>query len=113
LRYPGWRCYEIAGLIAPDGKNREQEDSSMNRAMTGAVIATAVASLFAAKIAVAEYNQKGEEAKKVHCHNVNECKGKGECGTATHDCAGKNACKGKGWISLTEEECKERGGQVK
>jgi hypothetical protein len=27
-------------------------------------------------------------------------------------CKGKNACKGKGWISLTEKECKAKGGTV-
>jgi uncharacterized membrane protein len=85
----------------------------MNTAMKGAVIATAVAGLFATKVAFAGHHEGGQEAKKVHCYGVNECKGKGECGTATHDCHGKNACKGKGWIALTAAECKDKGGEVK
>ena len=83
--------------------------------MKGAIIAAAVGSLFVARAALADVHHDGEakEAKKVHCHGVNECKGHGKCGTATHDCAGKNACKGKGWISLSADECKGRGGEVK
>jgi hypothetical protein len=86
----------------------------MNIPMKGALIAAAVGSLFAAKVALADTHEKGaEEARRVHCQGVNACKGKGQCGGATHDCGGKNACKGKGWIELTEAECKERGGTVK
>jgi hypothetical protein len=85
----------------------------MKSSIKGAVIATAVASLFAAKVAVAGQHDGGQAAKKVHCEGVNECKGKGECGGVGHDCAGNNQCKGKGWISLTEEECKAKGGTVK
>jgi uncharacterized membrane protein len=85
----------------------------MKSSIKGAVIATAVASLFAAKVAVAEQHESGQAAKKVHCQGVNECKGKGECGGAGHDCAGNNQCKGKGWISLSEADCKAKGGTVK
>ena len=86
----------------------------MKTKMKGAIIAAAVASLFVARGALADHHEgEAKEAKKVHCHGVNECKGHGKCGTATHDCAGKNACKGKGWISLSSDECKSRGGEVK
>ena len=49
---------------------------------------------------------------QVRCGGVNDCKGKGECGGASHDCAGKNECKGKGWISASEADCKAKGGTV-
>ncbi len=85
----------------------------MKSSIKGAVIATVVASLFAAKVAVAEQHDHGQTGKKVHCEGVNECKGKGECGGAGHDCAGNNQCKGKGWISLSDAECKAKGGTAK
>jgi uncharacterized membrane protein len=88
----------------------------MNTSTKGALIATAVASLFAANAVFASQHEGGAtDAKeaKVHCYGVNECKGKGACGTADHTCAGQNACKGKGWIALSDKECQERGGTVK
>jgi hypothetical protein len=86
----------------------------MKTHVKGAVIATAVASMFLARGAFAQgEGAKGTEATKVHCEGVNECKGKGACGGAGHDCAGKNACKGKGWIDLSAAECKAKGGTVK
>jgi hypothetical protein len=75
----------------------------------GAIIASAVAGMFAAAVpAVA--NAKGEA--KVKCMGVNSCKTKGECGTKDHSCAGQNACQGKGWISVTEKECKDKKGTI-
>jgi hypothetical protein len=85
----------------------------MEMPLKGALIATAVASLFAAGVALASQHEEGKAEAKVHCYGVNECKGKGMCGTAEHDCAGKNACKGKGWIPLSDKDCKAKGGQVK
>ena len=87
----------------------------MTKSMKGLVIASAVASMFAAN-AFAEDKAPAKGAKdasaKVRCANVNECKAKGECGGAGHDCAGQNECKGKGWVSLAEKECKAKGGKV-
>lgn len=85
----------------------------MTRGTKGLAIAAAAAALFAVKVAVAGSQEGATEAKKVKCEGVNECKGKGECGGATHDCAGKNACKGKGWIETSEAECKAKGGKIK
>ena len=50
---------------------------------------------------------------KGECHNMNACKGQGACGGADSSCAGTNECKGKGWLSLTEAECKDKGGEFK
>jgi hypothetical protein len=87
----------------------------MTRSMKGIMIASAVASLFATNsFAGDKAPTKGtkEAAAKISCGGANECKGKGACGGPGHDCAGNNECKGKGWISLTEKECKARGGTV-
>lgn len=56
----------------------------------------------------------GNDAETVECYGINECKGKGECGSAAAgtSCAGTNECKGKGWISLTAEDCKDKGGST-
>jgi hypothetical protein len=89
----------------------------MTKKMKGALIATAVASLFAGSAFAGDKATKApakddKAAAKVSCEGVNECKAKGECGNAEHECGGQNACKGKGWISLTEKECKAKGGKV-
>ena len=51
-------------------------------------------------------------AANVKCTGVNECKGKGACAGAGNACAGKNECKGKGVTSMTEADCKAKGGTV-
>ena len=87
----------------------------MTKSMKGTVIASAVASLFAANAFAGDKAPKKdtkEASAKVNCSGVNECKAKGECGGAGHDCAGQNECKGKGWVSLSEKECKTKGGKV-
>ncbi|MBT7610824.1 MAG: hypothetical protein HN576_13770 [Bacteriovoracaceae bacterium] len=45
-----------------------------------------------------------------HCHGVNTCKSKSECGGKVHGCAGLNQCKGKGWVRKSETECTELKG---
>lgn len=54
----------------------------------------------------------GEKVSKVDCGGVNECKGKGTCKTEKHGCGGQNACKGQGVLTMTEDECKAKGGTV-
>ena len=85
----------------------------MKSQIKGAMIATAVATLFLAKGVMAAEEGGKAEAKKVHCEGVNACKGQGACGGAGHDCAGKNACKGKGWVEMSADECKAKGGTAK
>ncbi len=87
--------------------------SDVTSVLKGALIATAVAGLFAttgcqsSKSAV-----RGAGGDVVMCQGANSCKGKGACKTATHACAGKNACKGKGWIKLNRADCQAKGGTV-
>ena len=88
----------------------------MNKTIKGIVFASAVASMFASAAFAGDKAPK-KDAKagadtEVRCGGVNECKGKGACGGATHGCAGENACKGKGWIKLSDKDCKAKGGTI-
>jgi uncharacterized membrane protein len=86
----------------------------MNTATKGALVATAVAALFAAHGALAANKDAGKaEAQKVKCEGVNECKGQGACHGVSNECAGQNACKGKGWIETSAADCKAKGGKFK
>jgi hypothetical protein len=80
----------------------------------GAVVAAAVAGLFAANVAMADTHEGGaKEAGKVKCEGINSCKGTGACGGADHGCHGKNECKGKGWVvTSSAKECTDKGGKV-
>lgn len=75
----------------------------------GAMVASAVAGLFAAG---APGVVTAKESAKVKCAGVNSCKGKGQCHSATTSCAGMNSCKGKGWVEMTDKECKEKKGTI-
>ena len=84
----------------------------MKSSLKGALIAAAVAGLFAANTTPAADDAK-KEAKDVKCAGANACKGKGACGGANHDCAGKNACKGQGWEKVSSaKQCTDKGGKV-
>src|SRR5262245_58819641 len=81
-----------------------------------AVLASAVAAMFAANAAHA-----GDEAaapakapaKGVKCAGINSCKGKGSCKGADNDCKGMNGCKGKGWtMAKSEKACTSKKGTV-
>jgi hypothetical protein len=81
-----------------------------NSALSGTAIALAAAGLFASGAAIAPASAAG--GTKVQCIGVNACKGKSECATEKNACAQQNACKGQGWTTLTEKECRTRGGVV-
>lgn len=89
----------------------------MNK-MTGAVVASMVAGLFAASAFAASSTAKKDDSSKttsskVKCTGVNDCKGKGECSQDGHGCSGNNSCKGKGWVTMdSEKACKAKGGSV-
>ena len=80
--------------------------------LSGAVIAAAVASMFASS-AAAHPNHAKEKSKGVKCAGINACKGRGECGGADSSCRGLNDCKGQSWITVaTRKQCADRGGKV-
>jgi len=78
----------------------------------GALIASAVAALFAAGF-VGPPTSPARAADEAHCYGINACKGKGDCGGKGHSCAGENVCKGKGYLKLDKETClKIQGGRL-
>ncbi len=82
-------------------------------AAKGAILATAVAMMFAANPALAhEAGSSSSQAAKVKCLGANDCKGKSACKTATSPGPGQNSCAGKGLImTSSEKECKDKGGK--
>lgn len=76
--------------------------------LTGLVIATAAAGLFA----TANISTAAEEAK-VQCEGANACKGQSSCKTANNACKGQNACKGKGKAEMTQKACDEAKAKAK
>lgn len=94
----------------------------MKNLKTGTLIAIAAGGLFfsACKKDEASSGDKSgatpaptaEKTSKVDCGGVNECKGQGTCKQETHGCGGQNECKGKGVLTMTEADCKAKGGTV-
>ena len=76
--------------------------------ITGLALAAAAAAMFMAAPAANAAKHEGKE----HCTGVNACKGKAECKTASNACKGMNACKGQGFISMSEKDCKAKGGKI-
>jgi hypothetical protein len=89
----------------------EHKESPMkNRALKGVAIAGALATLMAPAVAFAG---KSKATKGVHCEGTNDCKGKGNCKSASHDCKGKNDCKGQGFtVAKNAKACEAKGGKV-
>jgi hypothetical protein len=81
----------------------------MPNAVKSALIASAVATLFAAGPTMAKPKTG---AKRVKCAGVNKCAGKGTCKGAKNDCGAKNSCRGLGWVIKTEKACAKAGGKV-
>jgi hypothetical protein len=79
------------------------------RTLSGAAIAAAAAGLFMSQAAIPAF---AAEQAKVNCAGVNACKGKSECAGSKNGCAGQNECKGQGWMSMSEKDCKAKGGKV-
>ena len=83
---------------------------------TGALIALAAGSLFAAacnkKDEAKSAAASTEKTESVKCMGVNECKGHGACKTASNACAGQNGCKGHGMMEMPKAECDAKGGTV-
>jgi hypothetical protein len=81
-----------------------------SKTIKGAMIAGAVASMFAAGQAFAAATGA---AANVKCSGLNACKGAGACGGAGNSCKGQNACKGKGiTMTASEKDCTDKKGKV-
>jgi hypothetical protein len=80
--------------------------------MKNAVLATAVASLFASGAAFAKGKTDKKASSQVMCEGINECKGHGACKSASNACKGQNGCKGQGQTETTAKDCKDKGGKV-
>jgi hypothetical protein len=77
----------------------------------GAMVAAAVAGLFATATPQVAVAGAPDAPKKGRCEGGNACKGKGACSGAKNSCAGQNGCKGKGWTESTADDCKKAGGK--
>lgn len=75
--------------------------------LSGVTLAAAAAAMFA----VAPMGSAVAGEKEGKCFNVNSCKGKSECATASTSCNGQNACAGKGWVKKTKSDCEGAGGK--
>lgn len=86
----------------------------MKSSLKGAVLASAVATLFSAGIATAgDKMVKTSGTAAVKCAGVNACAGKGGCKSVKNACAGKNACKGQSWVQeKSAKACTDQGGTV-
>jgi len=90
-----------------------REMASMTKAkLTGAMLATAVALVFAASAVQAADSASSAPAPQVKCVGGNSCKGKSACASAQNGCQGQNACKGKGYVmTSTVKQCIAAGGK--
>ena len=82
--------------------------------VTGAMLATAVALMFASNVARAADSSSPAPAaaSQVKCVGGNACKGQSACQSANSGCQGQNACKGKGYVMTpTAKECVAAGGK--
>jgi hypothetical protein len=91
----------------------------MNKRTKGALLASAVATLFLATAAMAQepgaMSSSGSQMQgaTVKCIGANSCKGHSACKSAQNDCKGQNACKGKGFVNTSsQEECAQKGGHT-
>jgi hypothetical protein len=75
----------------------------------GALVASAVAGLFAAATPAVVF---AKDTGKVKCTGINDCKGKGACKSSASSCKGMNECKGKGMVETTAKECSAKKGTV-
>lgn len=83
-----------------------------NTLRAGSLIAAGAAALILS--GCADYGSKPVSANvaQVHCLGVNSCKGTSDCKTAENACKGMNACKGHGFLSMSAQECTDKGGKI-
>ena len=85
--------------------------------MRGTQVATAMATLLAMTACGSSDDgddDTGSTSQTVKCEGINECAGQSECATSdgTSSCEGLNECAGQGWITVSPEECAQKGGTV-
>ncbi|MEP6823230.1 MAG: hypothetical protein ABI919_00320 [Ramlibacter sp.] len=80
-------------------------------ALTAAALALA-SSAFAADTPKIASGKAVGAADKVHCYNVNECKGQGDCKTSANSCKGQAACKGQGFKATSAKDCLGKNGVI-
>jgi uncharacterized membrane protein len=82
--------------------------------LTGAMLATAVALIFAGNTVhgADSTDSKAAASSQVKCVGGNACKGQSLCQSANSGCKGQNACKGKGYVMTpSSKECVAAGGK--
>ncbi|MEY2661471.1 MAG: hypothetical protein RLZZ123_2643 [Pseudomonadota bacterium] len=90
----------------------------MSSFQSSTALALATAALAVASGAFAATPPKGASGAavaaddKVHCYNINSCKGTAECKTTANECKGQNACKGQGFKAETAKSCLGKGGVI-
>ncbi len=67
---------------------------------------------FAAEPPAGSMGKAISAADKVHCYNVNSCKGQADCKTAQNECKGQNSCKGHGFKAMKAGECLGASGVI-
>lgn len=84
--------------------------NARRRAISGATLAVAAASVFYGLYKSVEVFTPKAEAGSIACYGINACKGQTACSTAQNACTGQNACKGQGWLNVSAKECTAKGG---
>jgi uncharacterized membrane protein len=94
----------------------------MKSNLTGAMIASAVATLFSAGCATSStqaaamdgHDKQGAAMSGgVMCKGINSCKGSGSCKGDSNSCGSQNSCKGQGLTSVdSAKTCSDKGGTV-
>lgn len=80
-------------------------------ALTAAALALA-STAFAAETPKVASGKAVAGTDKVHCYNVNACKGQADCKTAANACKGQGSCKGQGFKAVTAKECLNQNGVI-
>jgi hypothetical protein len=89
----------------------------MRTSTKGALIASAVALMFAANSQSIRPGAGYAVERRCSSGQGQMCRrqrlqGKGACKGGGHDCQGKNSCKGKGFIETdTQQQCLDKGGK--
>jgi uncharacterized membrane protein len=81
--------------------------------VTGAMLATAVALIFAGSpVYAADSAASTSPSSQVKCVGGNSCKGQSACQSAASSCKGMNSCKGKGYVMTPDtKQCVAAGGK--